>query len=61
MAGEDARVDDEEVVRAVDLSVHVYDGGSAVAAVVGSELGGACDPLDRWVAIGWHGKSLPIQ
>jgi len=40
-AGEDAGVDDEEVVGAVDPGVEVDDGGAAVAAVVDAHLVGA--------------------
>lgn len=38
-SGEDGGVNDEEVVRSVDLGVEIDHGGSAVTAIVSSNLG----------------------
>ena len=38
-SGEDGGVNDEEVVRPVDLGVEIDDGGAAVTAIIGSNLG----------------------
>ena len=43
-AGEDARVDDEEIVGSVDFGVYVDNGGTTGSAVIGAELGRA-DPV----------------